>query len=82
MDVSPPKKYRINKIQSTELKKISKLKCLSEDVSVPLGKEKKARVRKNGNRQPQAIRGWGNPLECTSDLGSMRLSGLKGREGT
>jgi hypothetical protein len=39
------KKYRIPKIQSTELKKINNLKCPSEDASVPLGKEKKAITR-------------------------------------
>jgi hypothetical protein len=33
--------YRIPKIQTTELKKVNKLKCLSEDASVPLGREKK-----------------------------------------
>jgi hypothetical protein len=36
------KKYRIPKIQSTELKKANKLKCPSEDASVLLGREKKA----------------------------------------
>jgi hypothetical protein len=44
---SPPfrakkKMYRIPKIQSTELKKLRKLMCPSEDASVPLGREKKA----------------------------------------
>jgi hypothetical protein len=34
--------YRIPKIQSTELKKVNKLKCPSEDASVPLGRQKKA----------------------------------------
>jgi hypothetical protein len=34
--------YRIPKIQSTELQKLSKLKCPSEDDSVPFGREKKA----------------------------------------
>jgi hypothetical protein len=38
-EVTPIKKYRIPKIQSTELKKLNKLKCPSE---VPLGREKKA----------------------------------------
>jgi hypothetical protein len=33
---------RIPKIQSTELKKVNKLKCPSEDASVLLGREKKA----------------------------------------
>jgi hypothetical protein len=43
MDISKKKKkYRIPKVQSTELKKINKLKCPSEDVSVILGREKKA----------------------------------------
>jgi hypothetical protein len=35
------KKYRISKIQSTKLKKVNKLKVLSEDSSVPLCREKK-----------------------------------------
>ena len=35
-------KYRTPKIQSTELKKVNKLKAPSEDSSVPLGREKKA----------------------------------------
>ena len=30
------------KVQSTELKKLNKLKCPSEDASVPLGRGKKA----------------------------------------
>jgi hypothetical protein len=44
VDISPPpqKKYRIPKIESTELKKINKLKGPSEDASVLLGWEKKA----------------------------------------
>jgi hypothetical protein len=36
--------------------------------------------RKNENRQPQEIGGWGNPPECTRELESERLSGLKGRD--
>ena len=36
--------------------------------------------RKNGNRQPQEIGGWGDPPECTRDLGGERLSGLKGKD--
>jgi hypothetical protein len=36
--------------------------------------------RKNGNRQPQEVEGWGNPPEYTRDLGSERLSGLKARD--
>jgi hypothetical protein len=34
--------YRIHRIQSTKFKRLNKLKCLSEDASVPLGREKKA----------------------------------------
>jgi hypothetical protein len=34
-------KYRIPKIQTTALKKVNKLKCPSEDTSVPLEREKK-----------------------------------------
>jgi hypothetical protein len=43
-------KYRIPKIQSTELKKVNKLKCRSEDASVPLGREKKAITSGEGER--------------------------------
>ena len=35
-------RYRILRIQSTELKKVNKPKGPSEDTSVPLGSEKKA----------------------------------------
>ena len=50
MDISQ-KKYRIPKIQSTELKKVNKLKCPSEDASVPLGREKKAITSGEGGRE-------------------------------
>ena len=46
----PKKKYRIPKIQSTELKKVNKLKGPSEDASVPLGREKKAITSGEGGR--------------------------------
>jgi hypothetical protein len=49
----PAPKYRIPKIQSTELKRINKLKGPSEDSSVPLGWEKETITR------------W----ECGRDLG-------------
>ena len=49
MDISQ-KRYRIPKIQSTELKKLNKLKCPSEDASVPLGREKKAITSGEGGR--------------------------------
>ena len=39
MDISQKKKYRIPKIQLTELIKVNKLKCPSEDTAVPRGKE-------------------------------------------
>ena len=44
------KTYRIHKITSTEFKKVNKLKCPSEDASVPLGREKKANTRGEGGR--------------------------------
>ena len=50
MDIRKKKKYRIPKIQSTELKKLSKLKYWSEDTSVPLGREKKAITSGEGGR--------------------------------
>jgi hypothetical protein len=34
--------YRIPKIESTELKKLNKLNCPSQDTSVPFGRKKKA----------------------------------------
>ena len=52
----PKKKYRIPKIQSTELKKVNKLKDPSEDASVPLGREKKAITSGEG---PGRESGWG-----------------------
>jgi hypothetical protein len=37
--------------------------------------------RKNGNRQPQEVGGWGVPPECTRDLRGERLSGqTQGRD--
>ena len=36
--------------------------------------------RKNGNRQLWEVGGWGDPPECTRDLGGERLSGLKERD--
>ena len=52
MDISQ-EKYRIPKIQSTELKKVNKLKCPSEDASVPLGREKKTITSGEGGRDLQ-----------------------------
>ena len=46
-----------------------------------LGEGKGLRAsRKNGNRQPQEVGGWGDPPECIRDLGGERLPGLKGRD--
>jgi hypothetical protein len=42
--------YRIPKIQSTELKKVNKLKDPSEDDSDPLGREKKAITSGEGGK--------------------------------
>jgi hypothetical protein len=42
------KKYRILKTQSTELKKINKLKGPTENISIPHGREKKTITRGEG----------------------------------
>jgi hypothetical protein len=53
------KKYRIPKIQSTEFKKVKKVKCPSEDASIPLGREKKAITRGKGGRDlGEKVDGW------------------------
>ena len=44
------KKYRIPKIQFKEFKKVNKVKCASDDASVPLGREKKAITSGEGCR--------------------------------
>jgi hypothetical protein len=59
VDTSQKKKYRIPKIQSTELKKVNKLKCPSEDASVPLGREKKAITGGGKKGEPERERRWG-----------------------
>jgi hypothetical protein len=94
------KPYRIHKIQATEFKRPNKLKCPSEDASVPLGREKKATTsgeggrdlgegnliwywvrerteahracRKNGNRKPQEIGGWGPPSQSVPETWDVR----------
>jgi hypothetical protein len=45
------KKCRIPKIQSTELKRLKKVKCPSKDASIPLGIEKKAITSGEGGRK-------------------------------
>jgi hypothetical protein len=47
------KKYRIYKIQFTELKKFNKLKGPSEDTPVPLGREKKATTKREGRPETE-----------------------------
>jgi len=53
VDISQTKKYRTPKVQVTELKKVNKLKCPSEDASVPLGREKKTITRGVGREGPE-----------------------------
>ena len=36
--------------------------------------------RKNGNRQPEELGGWGKAPECIRDLGGEKLSGFNGRD--
>jgi len=57
VDISPAPKYRIPETQSTELRKVNKLKGPSEDTSVPLGREKKATTVGEGGR---GLRGKGD----------------------
>jgi hypothetical protein len=52
-------KYIISKIQSTELKKFSKLKGSSKDASVPLGKEESNTRGMEGIQGPGRECGWG-----------------------
>jgi hypothetical protein len=42
--------YRIHKIQSIEFKMLNKLKCPSEDTSIPLGREKKSITSGEGGK--------------------------------
>ena len=53
-----PNPYRIPKIQYTELKKLNKLKCPSEDASVPLGRQKKAITSGEGGKVNRVGGGW------------------------
>jgi hypothetical protein len=50
VDISHKKICRIPKIQSTELKKLNKLKCPSEDTLIPFCREKKAITNGEGGR--------------------------------
>ena len=51
------KKYRIPRIQSTELKKVKNQKGPSEDASIPLGREKKTIRGGRGRERPRWKRG-------------------------
>lgn len=52
-----------------------------EEPDVVLGEGRRLRAsRKNGNWQLWEVGGWGDPPECTRDLGGERLSGLIGRD--
>jgi hypothetical protein len=53
------KKYRILRIQSTELKKVNKPKGPSENTSIPLGREKKAIMVGRGRERSGWKRGQG-----------------------
>ena len=60
---TPPQKYKITKIQSTEFYKFNDLKCPSENTSVPLGREKKSTKRESekegGTSETKGIEGRG-----------------------
>jgi hypothetical protein len=59
VDISKKKKkYRIPKIQSTELQKVNKLKGPSEDIWVLLRREKKAITRGEGERDLEGKGAW------------------------
>jgi hypothetical protein len=58
-------KYRIPKIRSIKFKKVNKLKCPSEDASVPLEREKKAITRgRESGRGGSRTRGEPDPVFC------------------
>jgi hypothetical protein len=66
VDISQKKKknpYRIYKIQSTEFKRLNKLKCPGEDTSVLLGGEKKEAIisGEGGREMGGKVGGGGGP---------------------
>jgi hypothetical protein len=71
------KKYRIPKIQSTELKKVNKLKGPSEEASVPLGREKKAITSWEGGAWERTVNGCGWEARGEPDLVLCEGKGLK-----
>jgi hypothetical protein len=68
--------YRIPRIQSTELKKVSKLKGPSEDASIPLGREKKAIIGEAGGTwmREETGRGKGGHDQVLGRTGALRAS--------
>jgi hypothetical protein len=61
---TPQRKYRIPQIQSTKLRRVNKLKGPSEDVSVPLGREKKEIIkREGGNWEGKSAEGGGGETD-------------------
>jgi hypothetical protein len=69
VDISP-KKYRIPRIQPTELKKVYKPKGPSEDASIPIGMEKKVIM--------EGSRGWGGGRRRRGPGWESRQRGEKG----
>jgi hypothetical protein len=69
-------KNRIPKIQSTELKKVNKLKAPSEDASVPLGREKKATTRGEGGNWEGKWEGRENGIGLGKMTEVLRASNL------
>ena len=72
------KKYRIPRIQSTDLKKLNSSKGPSEDISIPLGREKRSQGRdmeetgweswgRGAGRRGNVIRYWGGVQEWSPD---------------
>jgi hypothetical protein len=59
--ISPKKKHRISRIQSIELSKVNRLRDTSEDISIPLGREKKAII--GGGREGGSWMGKGTERE-------------------
>ena len=68
-------------IQSTELKKVNKLKCPSKDASVSLGREKKAITRGVVKEEPgrESRQGGGSGGRGEPDLVFGEGKGMKSR---
>jgi hypothetical protein len=59
VDIRGGKRYRIPRLQSTELKKVNKQKDPSEDASISFGRETKIIMEGRGRKGP----GWGRRRE-------------------